>query len=65
MSYTNLHTIPDIARNFGLKAWRVNYAVKKHEILERSRAGLVRLFDDKQAKQIAELTLQIRTRGTA
>lgn len=59
-----LLTVGDVARRIGERRSRVEYAIEKAGIRERSRAGILRLFGPDQVPVIEAALKTIRTRGS-
>ena len=57
-----LMTIGDIARKLGIARTRLEYAIEKAGIRERSRAGILRLFSSDQVPVIEAALATVRTR---
>lgn len=59
---TSLLTIGDIARRIGVPRSRLDYAVDKAGIRERSRAGILRLFSSDQIPVMEVALRAVRSR---
>lgn len=59
---SELLTVGDIARRIGVARSRLDYAIDKAGIRERSRAGILRLFSADQVSVIEAALATVRTR---
>ncbi len=59
---SDLLTVGDVARSLGVPRSRVDYALDKGGIRERSRAGILRLFHVDQLPVIEAALKTVRTR---
>lgn len=59
---TELLTVGDIARRIGVPRARVDYALDKAGIRERTRAGIIRLFSPDQLPVIQAALATVRSR---
>ncbi len=60
---TDLLTVGDVARRLGVPRARIDYAMEKAGIQERSRAGILRLFSEDQLPVIRAALNTVRTRA--
>ena len=59
---SELLTVGDIARRIGVPRSRLDYAIDKAGIRERSRAGILRLFSSDQIPVMEAALLGVKTR---
>ena len=59
---TDLLTVGDVARRLGVPRARIDYALDKSGIRERSRAGILRLFGEEQLPVIEAALKTVRSR---
>lgn len=59
---TDLLTVGDVAKRFGLPRSRIDYAIEKAGIRERRRAGILRLFSSDQLPVIEAALATVRSR---
>ena len=59
---TQLFTLGDVARKLSVPRSRLQYAIEKAGIKERSRAGILRLFSTDQIPVIAAALKTVRPR---
>ena len=57
-----LLTVGDVARHFGVPRAKIDYALDKSGIRERSRAGILRLFGEDQLPVIQAALRTVKSR---
>ena len=57
-------TIPDIAREKGIPAWRVRYALESRRVEPAGRCGISRFWTDAQAAEIDRALAEVSGSGT-
>lgn len=60
---TVMMTVGDVARELGVPRAKIDYALEKSGIRERSRAGILRLFASDQLPVIKAALATVRTRA--
>lgn len=65
-SIPNLHTVPSLAKLFGVRPYQVEYVVGNHDVEPSAIIGGSRVFDSETAERIGKILQSIRTkRGVA
>ncbi len=60
---TELMTVGELARELGVSRARLSYALDKASILERGRAGILRLFGRDQLPAVRAALATVRVRS--
>lgn len=62
---SDLKTLPQLAKEFGITERRCDYAAKSHGIEPTERLGIIRLYDRTAAEKIREAVTLIASRREA